>query len=539
MRVTNKMISDSYLSDMQTNLSNLKKIQEEITTQNNFSRPSDAPFDVSVSMQMQTAINANTQYGKNITNTNNWMESTDTALGQIGNIYQKIRQDLVKAGGVAYGSDDMTKLKDEINQYINSISETLNSNSQGEFIFGGTKGSSKPVSVQSNYIVTKSNTGGGDINVSEATNSTLSSDTMYKITVNSVDSSGNVTNVTCESSSDGGKTWPNVNSNLSVTSNSITLPDGVTTIKFNPNLNTNNTTSPTNSTKDTYVFSLVKNTQLTYNSSDNQVIQNLPSVISDGFTSDNWSGKSITFNVNGSSTDSTITLDFSNTPTASIDDVVKNINDKIAANSDLKGKVLAQKTSDNKIRFDTLTNDTVFLKSSTVASDELKSANLKQIPNIQLSQIDSARQTEISQGVLVSYNVSASDVINYGNGSSDNIIDLFKKIVNNLDGKGNDGTVDTAAAKSSLENEDLSDLDKAVTQLLKVRSDVGSVENRMTAAQNQNTDSNTNMTDVLSKTQKVDITKVIMEYSTAQTVYLASLQTSAKIIEPTLMDYLK
>jgi flagellar hook-associated protein 3 FlgL len=61
----------------------------------------------------------------------------------------------------------------------------------------------------------------------------------------------------------------------------------------------------------------------------------------------------------------------------------------------------------------------------------------------------------------------------------------------------------------------------------------------MTAAQNQNTDSNTNMTDVLSKTKNVDITKVIMEYATAQTVYLASLQTSAKIIEPTLMDYIR
>lgn len=535
MRVTNKMLSDNYLNDMQTNLNNLRKIQQQITTQSNFSRPSDAPFDVSISMQMQSAINANTQYGKNITNTKNWMESTDTALGQIGDIYKKIRDDLIKAGGAPYRSDDMEKLKDEINQYISSISEILNSNSQGAFIFGGTKSSSKPVSVQNNYIVTKSNADGGDINVSEATNSTLSSDTMYRITVNSVDSSGNVTNITCERSSDGGKNWPNVNSNLAVTSNSITLPDGFTTIKFNPSLNTNNTT------KDTYVFSLVKNTQLTYNSSDNQAVQSLPAVISSGnFNKDNWAGKDITFNVNGSSKDSKITLDFSNTPSTTIDDVVKNINDKITANSDLKGKVFVQKTSDNKIRFDTLTNDIVFLKDSTVSDLPVLLANpKKQLPNIQLSQIDSTRQTEISQGVLVKYNVSASDVINYGNGNKDNIMDLFKRIINNLDGKDDAGIENNDAARKSLANEDLADLDKAITQILKVRSDVGSVENRMTAAQNQNTDSNTNMTDVLSKTKNIDITKVIMEYATAQTVYLASLQTSAKIIEPTLMDYIR
>ena len=531
MRITNKMLSDNYLNDMQTNLNNLRKIQQQITTQSNFSKPSDAPFDVSISMQMQSAINANTQYGKNITNTKNWMESTDTALGQIGEIYKNIRDDLIKAGGAPYRSDDMAKIKDEINQYVSSVSEILNSNSQGAFIFGGTKSSSKPVSVQNNYIVTKSNADSGSINISGIPDSTLPSSTMYKITADTVESSGNVKKVICQRSSDGGKTWTAGSSYTpDAAHNSITV-DGFN-IQFNPNLNTK--------AKDTYTFSLVKNTQLTYNSSDNQAVQNLPAVISDGFTASNWAGKDITFNVNGSSKDSKITLDFSNTPSAAIDDVIKNINDKITANSDLKGKVFAQKTSDNKIRFDTLTNDIVFLKDSTVSDLPVISTNpKKQIPNIQLSQMGSARQTEISQGVLVKYNVSASDVINYGNGNKDNMMDLFKRIINNLDGKDDAGIEDTDAARKSLANEDLADLDKAMTQILKVRSDVGSVENRMTAAQNQNTDSNTNMTDVLSKTKNVDITKVIMEYATAQTVYLASLQTSAKIIEPTLMDYIR
>lgn len=524
MRITNKMISDNYLNDMQANLNNLKNIQQQITTQNNFSRPSDAPFDVSITMQMQSSINANTQYGKNITNTKNWMQSTDTALNQISTAYGKIRDDLIKSGNASFKSDDMQKLKDEINQYISSISETLNSNSQGEFIFGGTKGSSKPTNVQKTYIVTKSDTLGGNINIDGTP--TQPDGTMYKIEVSGIDGNGNVTGINITASSDGGTVWSSITPPPTVTANSFSV-DGLT-IKFDPSLNTKE--------NDTYTFSLIENTQLNYNSSDNETIKNLPPVVSDGFTASNWSGRDILFNVNGATEDSKITLS-SFASGADVDDVVKDINNKISANSDLKGKVLAQKTSDGKIRFDTLTNDTVFLKSSTVTTD-LTSAASKEIPNIELSQIDSKRQTEISQGVLVSYNVSASDIIQYGNGATDNIIDLFKRIVNNLDSKDATGVVNEDAARKSLSNEDLTDLDKAITQILKVRSDVGSTENRMTAAQTQNSDFSTDMTDILSKTQKVDMTKVIMQYATAQTVYLASLQTSAKIIQPTLMDYL-
>ena len=37
----------------------------------------------------------------------------------------------------------------------------------------------------------------------------------------------------------------------------------------------------------------------------------------------------------------------------------------------------------------------------------------------------------------------------------------------------------------------------------------------------------------------IDITEKVMEYSVMQTVYMASLQTSAKVIQPSLLDYIR
>jgi len=60
----------------------------------------------------------------------------------------------------------------------------------------------------------------------------------------------------------------------------------------------------------------------------------------------------------------------------------------------------------------------------------------------------------------------------------------------------------------------------------------------MDSAQEKNEDSNFNMTEILSKNEDIDITEKTMEFAVMQTVYMASLQTSAKVIQPSLLDYL-
>lgn len=328
-RVTNKMLSNNYLRDMNANLQNMQKIQQQMSTGKNFTKPSDDPFNVARSMQMNSAINANTQYNKNITNVINWMDTTDTALGQIDNVFQTIREKLVSAGNAAYGPDEREKIKDEINQRIGQIGQILNTSFDGEYIFGGTRGSAKPVNA---------------------------------------------------------------------------IPD--------PN----------------------NNTKLILSDKDDPTIE-------------------------------------------------------------------------------------------LVDGDQ------------QLININAKKKTEISQGVLIDYNVSATDIINLDNG--DTISKLFTRIVNHLDGNSDDGTSSDANATSKLTNEDLTDLDKAMAQLLKIRSGVGAKQNRMDSAKEQNEQNNTDMTEILSKTEDIDITQKTMEYSTMQTVYLASLQTSARVIQPTLMDYMR
>jgi flagellar hook-associated protein 3 FlgL len=329
MRVTNKMLSNNFLRDMRTNLTNMSRIQNQMSSGKQINKPSDDPAKASKIMRMYSEIDANKQYNSNIKNTTNWLDMTDETLDRIGGVVGRIDELLVSTGNAGYGDEQRQAVKDEVNQRVEELSGLLNTSFDGKYIFGGTRGTTKPTDA---------------------------------------------------------------------------------------------------STKDS-----LGNSKMMY------------------------------FEVPVDASDVVDTSDAG----------YKQINSKV--------------------------------------------------------------QVEVSQGVTMEYNVTASEVMNYGAvdpsdpASPKNLMELLSNITTHLDNG------DT----SELTNEDLEGIQKAMTNILKLRSQVGAKQNRMESAESRNVDANFNMTEILSATEDIDITETVMEYANMQTIYQASLQTSAKVLQPSLLDYLR
>lgn len=331
MRVTNQMMSKSFLKDLNRNQNYMKRINDQLTSGKEIRRPSDNPFKVARSMQLNSDINANTQYNENIKDTINWLDTTDTALEQLGNSLGRFRELMVSAGNAAYGSDEKRAIKDEMNEKVNEIAQILNTNFDGKYIFGGSKGSTKPIGTDKNII-----TGNNSLHLSG--------------------NNGEVLNI------------------------------------------------------------------------DN------------------------------------------------LDEDVQN----------------------------------------------------------QINMINKKLAVEVSQGVTMDYNVSATDILLFKdkNGVSINVMDLLKDITNNV---ASENPLDGAKITS----ENLKVMDETVSNLLRIRAEVGAKQNRMESAGSQNEDQNFNLTDILSQTEDIDLAQKNIEAAVAQNVYMASLQVSAKIIQPSLLDFLR
>src|SRR3712207_974640 len=111
MRVTNTMMAEGFITDLSLNMKHLQKINQQLDSGKEIRKPSDDPFKVARSMQLHTDINTNKQFNENIKDTKNWLEETDTALGQVGDQVKRVRELLITAGNGAYSLSDRKKIK--------------------------------------------------------------------------------------------------------------------------------------------------------------------------------------------------------------------------------------------------------------------------------------------------------------------------------------------------------------------------------------------------------------------------------------------
>jgi flagellar hook-associated protein 3 FlgL len=85
----------------------------------------------------------------------------------------------------------------------------------------------------------------------------------------------------------------------------------------------------------------------------------------------------------------------------------------------------------------------------------------------------------------------------------------------------------------------LADLDAAANVLRTAVSDIGSRYNRITQAKDSALDRLLSVTSQLSDIEDIDLPKTIMEMQLQQTSYQAALAASAKVIQPSLIDFLR
>lgn len=146
-RITNSILSSNYLRNMNRNMNNMQTLQNQLASGKAINKASDNPYKASRSMQLNGEISYNKQYNENIKDTSNWLDTTDTALSQMGNIFGRIETLLVNAGNGSYGDDERSAIQDEIKEKVNELSQVLNTSFDGSYIFGGTKTNSKPTTV--------------------------------------------------------------------------------------------------------------------------------------------------------------------------------------------------------------------------------------------------------------------------------------------------------------------------------------------------------------------------------------------------------
>lgn len=158
MRVTQQMLHQNSVRNMNQNLSRFEKTNSQVASGKMLELPSDNPNGVSKAMSLKSSLAANGQYEKNIDEANLWLDETDQTISQMTDVMQRVRELSVNASNGTLSSEDRQTIASEIEKLKEQILDFSKATVNREEMFSAEKkftisdGISIPVNVSSEKL---------------------------------------------------------------------------------------------------------------------------------------------------------------------------------------------------------------------------------------------------------------------------------------------------------------------------------------------------------------------------------------------------
>ncbi len=140
MRITNRMMTNNMLYNINNNKNMMNTLQERYSTGLAIQRPSDDPIVAVRALKLRTNLSElNQYYEKNIPDAKSWMETTESALRITSEIITKIHTYCVQGANDTLTEEDRDSIAANLNELRQQIYQEGNANYAGRYLFSGYK----------------------------------------------------------------------------------------------------------------------------------------------------------------------------------------------------------------------------------------------------------------------------------------------------------------------------------------------------------------------------------------------------------------
>ena len=110
--------------------------------------------------------------------------------------------------------------------------------------------------------------------------------------------------------------------------------------------------------------------------------------------------------------------------------------------------------------------------------------------------------------------------------------DVFEKLIDLRDKL-------AAGETGQISDTSIGDLDKVISEGLRYQAEVGAKTKRLETTKSRLEGLDINLQTLISKTEDIDVAEAVMQFKMQENAYRLALDTTARIIQPTLMDFLR
>lgn len=137
MRITNNMMFDSSIRNLNNNLQRLSDAQTKYSTQSKIQVPSDDPVIATRAIKYRDYVADVEQYQKNTSDATSWMQVTDDALQGIADYMTRLKELVTNGANDTNSTASKTAIADEIKEIRKGLVDTMNTSYAGRYVFAG------------------------------------------------------------------------------------------------------------------------------------------------------------------------------------------------------------------------------------------------------------------------------------------------------------------------------------------------------------------------------------------------------------------
>lgn len=135
MRVTNSMMISNMLMNLNKNLNVMSRKQDELATGKKVIFASDNPVAAAKILKYKTDIADMNQYSANTRDAMAWLDASESTISEMGSVLQRLRELAVNSGNSTNTPDDLLKIREEVVQLRANIINSANFNFAGRYVF--------------------------------------------------------------------------------------------------------------------------------------------------------------------------------------------------------------------------------------------------------------------------------------------------------------------------------------------------------------------------------------------------------------------
>ncbi len=143
MRVSDLMLNNSFISNLNGTKASVSRLQLDIATQKKIRNPSDSPYGTSKILKLNEQLSLQDTYAQNVQNGLSFLNETGFELDSIQSDVADVQTALTELQNPT-NQVNLKSYSDQIDLALNSILNHANAKFNGKYVFGGTDFSSEP-----------------------------------------------------------------------------------------------------------------------------------------------------------------------------------------------------------------------------------------------------------------------------------------------------------------------------------------------------------------------------------------------------------